>query len=51
MFTELYQDEEGNQSPLESKNVDTGMGLERITMVCQGVASTFETGSFETYNG
>ena len=43
VFTELYQDEEGNQSPLEHKNVDTGMGLERITMVCQGVASTFET--------
>lgn len=43
VFTELYQDEEGNQSPLESKNVDTGMGLERIAMVCQGVASTFET--------
>ena len=43
VFTELYQDEDGNQSPLEKKNVDTGMGLERITMVCQGVASTFET--------
>ena len=43
VFTELYQDEEGNQSPLEKKNVDTGMGLERITMVCQGVGSTFET--------
>ena len=43
VFTELFQDEEGNQSPLEKKNVDTGMGLERITMVCQGVASTFET--------
>ena len=43
MFTELYQDEEGNQSPLGKKNVDTGMGLERIAMVCQGVASTFET--------
>ncbi len=43
VFTELYQDEEGNQSPLDSKNVDTGMGLERITMVCQNVVSTFET--------
>ncbi len=43
VFTELYQDEEGRQSPLDSKNVDTGMGLERITMVCQGVTSTFET--------
>ena len=43
VFTELFQDEEGNQSPLEKKNVDTGMGLERITMVVQGKDSTFET--------
>lgn len=43
VFTDLFQDEEGNQSPLEKKNVDTGMGLERITMVCQGKTSTFET--------
>ena len=43
VFTELFQDEEGNQSPLDKKNVDTGMGLERIAMVCQGVESTFET--------
>ncbi|MBQ9688041.1 alanine--tRNA ligase [bacterium] len=43
VFTELFQDEQGNHSPLDKKNVDTGMGLERITMVCQGVDSTFET--------
>ncbi|MDD3238113.1 MAG: alanine--tRNA ligase [Candidatus Gastranaerophilales bacterium] len=43
VFTELFQDEEGNQSPLDKKNVDTGMGLERITMVVQGKRSTFET--------
>jgi alanyl-tRNA synthetase len=43
VFTELFQDEEGNQSPLEKKNVDTGMGLERIAMVVQGKESTFET--------
>ena len=43
VFTELFQDEEGNLSPLDKKNVDTGMGLERIAMVCQGVDSTFET--------
>lgn len=43
VFTELFQDEEGNHSPLEKKNVDTGMGLERITMVVQGKTSTFET--------
>lgn len=43
VFTELFQDEEGNQSPLEKKNVDTGMGLERIAMVVQGKRSTFDT--------
>lgn len=43
VFTDTFQDEEGNQSPLEKKNVDTGMGLERITMVVQGKRSTFET--------
>ncbi len=43
VFTEIFQDEEGNQRPLGRKNVDTGMGLERIAMVCQGVNSTFET--------
>ncbi len=43
VFTELFQDEEGKLTPLEKKNVDTGMGLERIAMVCQGVDSTFET--------
>lgn len=43
VFMQLFQDEEGNQSPLEKKNVDTGMGLERIAMVVQGKTSTFET--------
>lgn len=43
VFTDTFQDEEGNQSPLDKKNVDTGMGLERITMVVQGKTSTFET--------
>ncbi len=43
VFTELFQDEQGNRSPLDKKNVDTGMGLERISMVCQGVESTFDT--------
>lgn len=43
VFMELFQDEDGNQTPLEKKNVDTGMGLERITMVVQGKTSTFET--------
>ena len=43
VFTNLFQDEEGNFPPLEKCNVDTGMGLERIAMVVQGKTSTFET--------
>lgn len=43
VFMQLFQDEEGNQTPLEKKNVDTGMGLERIAMVVQDKTSTFET--------
>ncbi len=43
VFMELFQDESGKRSPLEHKNVDTGMGLERITMVIQGRNNTFET--------
>ena len=43
VFTELFKDKEGNYTPLEKKNVDTGMGLERIAMVVQGKTSTFET--------
>lgn len=47
VFMQLFQDEEGKQTPLEKKNVDTGMGLERITMVVQGKTSTFETDLLE----
>lgn len=43
VFMELNKDEEGNYTPLEKKNVDTGMGLERVTMVVNGLSSTFET--------
>lgn len=43
VFMQLFQDESGKRTPLEHKNVDTGMGLERIAMVIQGKNNTFET--------
>lgn len=43
VLMEMFLDEEGNYTPLEKKNVDTGMGLERMAMVCQNKRSTFET--------
>jgi alanyl-tRNA synthetase len=43
VFMELFKDAEGNFTPLNKKNIDTGMGLERITMVVQGKQNTFET--------
>jgi len=46
VFHQFFQDEEGNQGPLERKGVDTGMGLERLAMASQGAESTFETDIF-----
>ncbi|BBJ28209.1 alanine--tRNA ligase [Athalassotoga saccharophila] len=46
VFTGLYQDENGNLGELERKNIDTGMGLERIASVLQKVKSNFETDLF-----
>jgi len=43
VFMQLFQDENGKRTPLENKNVDTGMGLERVAMVIQGKDNTFET--------
>ena len=42
VFTQFYNDGEGNYSPLKQKNIDTGMGLERLACIMQGVNSLFE---------
>ena len=42
VFTQFNRDEEGNYSDLEHKNIDTGMGLERIACIMQGVDTIFD---------
>ena len=46
VFIQFFKDEEGNYSPLESKGIDTGMGLERVASVLQGVKTNFDTDLF-----
>ncbi len=42
VFTQFDKDEEGNYNRLAHPNIDTGMGLERIACIMQGVNSIFE---------
>lgn len=42
VFTQFDKDEEGNYNLLANPNIDTGMGLERMATIMQGVDSIFE---------
>lgn len=42
VFTQFDKDSEGNYNRLKNPNIDTGMGLERIATIMQGVNSIFE---------
>ena len=41
VFSQFDNDGQGNYTPLEHKNIDTGMGLERLACIMQGVDNLF----------
>lgn len=42
VFSQFNSDGNGNYTELKQKNIDTGMGLERLAVVCQGANSLFD---------
>ncbi|MEP0857684.1 alanine--tRNA ligase [Trichocoleus sp. DQ-U1] len=43
VFMQYNRDAEGNLTPLQNKNIDTGMGLERMAQILQQVPNNYET--------
>ncbi len=51
VFTQFNSDGGGNYTELAQKNIDTGMGLERLAVVCQGVNSLFDVDTVMNITG
>lgn len=47
VFMQYNKKSDGSYEPLAQKNVDTGMGLERVTAILQGKASCYDTELFQ----
>ena len=47
VFMEYYKNKDGSYSKLKQKNVDTGLGLERMTMLLQGKETPYEIEIFK----
>ncbi len=43
VFMQYNRDADGNLTPLENKNIDTGLGLERMAQILQQVPNNYET--------
>lgn len=43
VFMEYNRDSDGKLAPLKNKNIDTGLGLERMAQILQGVPNNYET--------
>ncbi|MCY6959428.1 alanine--tRNA ligase [Clostridium brassicae] len=48
VFTQFDKDEEGNYNKLQFPNIDTGMGLERMATIMQGVDTIFEVDTIKS---
>ena len=46
VFMEFFKHEDGTITPLKQKNVDTGLGLERVNMLLQGKETPYDTEIF-----